>query len=485
MPIERIPFGPNQESSYDELGGSSPSAINVVIDKNGVVYKRPGIETYTGVAPSGVVDSNGIVGLYSTNNGQLFAVGNNGAGNSKIIYKVGNGSATAVLGTSTDKLLGTNRPTFTETEVFLIAAAGLDIQKVNVTTFDSSRLGGDPPKATHVSANSSRLLANDVFVDRTKVRFSGISQGTVDTSGHETWSLGNDDDGGFFTAEARPDNVVAIAENTNEIFVWGQDNVQIFVPDSSLIFASAATREFGTNSPYSIIKRDQEFFWLDQYRRIVYSDGRSFQNIEKPIKKKLDALSTTSDCFGYRVLLGHIDCLVWTFPTDGTTFVYQIDGGWSEWNGWDSATSNFKVLQVLSHHLRRNGGINVVGTISGKIGRFSQSAYDDLGELLVSSTTSPFLDRGIPNRKLCRGIKIEARRGQTSSESLGRIQWRDNPGPWNGPIDIDFGTTGDYEVVKEIRGLGIYNRRQYKFTFSDSANLALIRVTEDFEPLSI
>lgn len=483
MPIERIPFGPNQESSYDELGGSSPSAINVVIDKNGVIYKRPGIEAYTNVAPSSVVDATGISGLYSANNGQLFAVNNNV--NSKTIYKVSNGSASAVNGTGTDKLLGNYRPTFTETEVFLILAAGLDIQKVNLTNFDSSRLGGSPPKSTHVAANSSRLLANDFFVDKTKVRFSGISQGTVDTSGHETWSLGNDDDGGFFTAEARPDNVVAIAENTNEIFVWGQDNVQVFVPDGDLIFAPAATREFGTSSPYSIIKKDQEFFWLDQYRRIVYSDGRSFQNIEKPIKKKLDALSTIHDCFGYRVLLGHIDCFVWTFPTDGTTFVYQVDGGWSEWNGWDSQNSNFKVLQILSHHLRRNGGVNVVGTISGKIGRLSQSAYSDLDELIVASTTSGFLDRGIPNRKLCRGIKIEARRGQTSSESLGRIQWRDNPGPWNGPIDIDFGTTGDYEIVKEIRGLGTYNRRQWKFTFSDSANLSLIRVTEDFEPLSI
>src|SRR6185369_13561440 len=109
---------------------------------------------------------------------------------------------------------------------------GLNIQKVKLSNLESSRLLGDPPLATHVTANSSRLLANDATVDKTKIRFSGVFQGTVDTTEME--------------------------DNTNEIFVWGTDNLQIFVPDTNLIFAHAATREIGTCAPYSIIKKDQE-----------------------------------------------------------------------------------------------------------------------------------------------------------------------------------------------------------------------------------
>src|SRR3954462_15959803 len=73
MPFADIQFGPFQEGSYDELGGSSPRAINVFIDPKGVVSKRPGITTH-GVAPSTVVDANGITGLYADNNGKLYAV---------------------------------------------------------------------------------------------------------------------------------------------------------------------------------------------------------------------------------------------------------------------------------------------------------------------------------------------------------------------------------------------------------------------------
>lgn len=481
MPQEPISFGPFLESSYDELGGASPSAINVVIDEKGTVYKRPGISTYA-VAPSSVVDSNGIIGLYSTNDSQLFAIGGNPL--SRPIYKLSGGSSSNLSSLPASTLTGSSRPTFTETEVFLVIAGGNDIQKVRLDTNASSRLGGSPPFSSHVAANTSRLMANDVTVDRTKVRFSGISQGTVDTSGHEMWdNTGVLDDGGFFTAEARPDNVVAVHEATNEIFVWGTDNVQIFGPGATFPFEPAATREFGCIAPYSIIKKDQEFMWLDQHRRFIYSDGRTFQQIEKPIKRQLDALSTVSDCFGYRVLLGHIDCFVWTFPTAGTTFAYQVGGGWSTWNGWDSSQSNFKVLQVLSHHLRRDGGINVVGTISGKIGKFSQTAYDDLGDLIVSRVDSGFLDRGTDNRKQCKAVKIAIRRGQNSTESLGRLEYRDNTGPWNGPIYIDTGSTGDDYIVKKIHSLGAYRRRQWRWTFSDSVNLALVKVSEDFEIL--
>lgn len=477
-----IVFGPFQEGSYDPLGGASPRAVNVVIDPKGVVSKRPGIAVYP-EAPSGVIDASGITGIYAANDGQLFAVG--GFPGARHIYKIAGGSAldlSAAGGVTT--LRGTERPTFAETELYLVMAGGSEMQKLHLQTLQSSRLGGNPPLSSHVVANSSRLAANDVFLDKTKVRFSGIFQGTVDVSGMEMWdNTGLTEDGGSFTAEARPDPVMAVHENTNEVFVWGKDNLQIFQPDATAVFAPSITRESGVLAPYSIIKQGQDFFWLDQHRRFVYSDGRQFQNLEGPIKSQLDALTDPTDCFGYRVFVGHIDCLVWTFPTDGRTFAYQINGGWSEWFGWDDSVTNFKRFIANAHYLRRDGGLNVVGTADGRLGRFDLSAPTDRGERVVAYVESGFINRETDNLKRCRQLKIALRRGAESQPSHCRIEWRDDTGPWNGAMYFDTGATGDYNCVRHLYSLGTYRRRQWRFSFSDEVNLSLLKVTETFDIL--
>lgn len=482
MPQADISFGPFQEGSYEELGGASPRAINVIVDPKGVVSKRPGIASYD-VAPSGVVDADGIIGLYADNRSQLFAVG--GTPGARKLYKLANGAAADLSIGPNQTLRGTLRPTFAETEVWLVLAGGSNIQKLDLSTLVSSQLGGNPPIASHVLANSSRLLANDIIVDRTKVRFSGIAQGTVVTAGHEQWdNTGLTEDGGFFTAEARPDPVVAVWENTNEVFVWGTDNLQIFQPDvPPAIFSPSVTRESGLLAPYSVIKMGQDFFWLDQHRRFVYSDGRSFKNLEGPIKRQLDALQHPEDCFGYRVFIGHIDCLVWTFPTDGRTFVYQTDGGWSEWFGYDDATTQFKRFIVNSHHLRRDGGLNVVGTVDGRVGRLDLASSTDRGERIVAYVESGFLNRETDNYKRCRSLAFSLRRGSQSTASLCKVEWRDNTGGWSGPLFIDTGTTGDDHCVRHLYSLGTYRRRQWRFTFSDDVNLSLVKVTETFDVL--
>lgn len=483
MPQADIVFGPFQEGSYEELGGASPRAINVVIDPKGVVSKRPGITTYD-VSPSGVVDADGITGLYADNTSQLFAIG--GTPGARHIYKLANGVALDLSLTPNATLRGMLRPIFAETEVYLVMAGGSNIQKLNLDTLASSQLGGNPPIASHIVANSSRLAANDLTVDKTKVRFSGISQGTVDTSGHEQWdNTGLTEDGGFFTAEARPDPVMAVHENTNEVFVWGKDNVQIFVPDANSVFAPAATRESGVLAPYSIIKQGQDFFWLDQHRRIVYSDGRTFQNLEGPIKRQLDALRHPEDCFGYRVFLSHIDCLVWTFPTDGRTFVYQVGGGWSEWFGWDEGSAQFTSFMVNAHHLRRDGGVNVVGTTDGRVGKLSLTSLSDLGRRVTAHVESGFINRDSDNLKRCKWVTVALRRGQGSSASLCRLEWRDDTGPWNQPVFIDTGVTGDNNCVRRVASLGTYRRRQWRFVFSDDedSSLSLLKVSETFDIL--
>ena len=110
MPQAPIIFGPFQEGSFEELGGASPRAINVVIDPKGVVSKRPGIAT--GVTTSSVVDPDGIIGLHAAYDGQLFAVG--GTPMFRKLYKLFPNAALDISQNANGKLRGTKRPTFAE-----------------------------------------------------------------------------------------------------------------------------------------------------------------------------------------------------------------------------------------------------------------------------------------------------------------------------------------------------------------------------------
>ncbi len=464
-----IPFTNQQASGYDALGGAGALSVNVVSDPTGAARKRPGIAAYS-EAPETTVDTGGIQGLFTTDGGVILAVG---GGPSRAVYEVAGGAARELYA----PLPGALRPTFAQTEMITAITGGRETLKYEFASRETSLLGGPPPLSSHVIAHASRLLENDVSLDKTKVRYSGIALGTTTYAGLENWTFATP--AGFFTAESRPDPVVAIAENTNEVFVFGAETLQIFGTDPQSVYVPAgASREYGCSAPYSIIKQDQAFAWLDQYRRFVLSDGRNVKVISGEIKTTLDSITTVSDCFGYRVVLNSVDCLVWTFPSDGRTFVFQAGGGWGQW----SATGG-ELLTIQSHCLRSDTNVNVVGTTDGFIGQLSFGAQTDLGERIEARIETGYLNRGTDMKKHCQCVYLALRRGEVTG-ATGPVAWlsyRDQPGPWSSRIPVDLGRSNDTHPVLQFRSLGTYRRRQWRFEFTGTQELTLLSATEEFE----
>lgn len=480
MPVQPIPFVNDQRSGSEALAGPSPVAMNVVVESGGVVRRRPGIAAHL-LAADTVIDSRGLVGLYATADGELFGVGGNGMA-SKSVYRIRSTGSTnlsafiAGYSTGDEALQGQARPTFAETEALLVLAAGGPLQRVALDTHASHRLGGHAWLASHVVANSSRLLTNDTATT-SSIHYSGQAAGSSIT-GHETWNPT-----WFFSAEARPDPIVAVHENTNEVFAFGQTTLQTFAPDANIVYATVGTREIGCSAPYSIIKVDQQFAWLDHRRRIVSSDGRGVEDLGEPMHRVFDDMTTVSDCFGYRVHVGGVDCLVWTFPTDGRTFVYQIGAGWGQWSSWSDTNNSWAAFPVLSHVQRPDDAVNVVGTATGKLGALEFTATDDLGSRIVAYVETGFINRGTDARKICRCVRFTLKRGQSSAEAHASFAYRDDHGAWEPDMPIDLGSAGDYTVTVPFYSLGVYRRRQWRFTFSGSAELVLAGATEEFDVL--
>lgn len=481
MPRARIPFGNMQESGWEELSGASPAAINVIVDGKGAVRRRPCIQSL-GTISTTAVDSDPVVALHTTAEGDTISFHATLPGPLGI-YRVTTGGGTSLI--SSTVYPSSYRPIVAETEAILAIANDVAPLKLDLSSFALSRIGDNPPRSTHVVAHGSRLLMNNLDAV-TQVHYSGIASGGS-YLGHEQWTEGAETYGlsGQFQVDARPDDVVAVGTTTNEVFAFGATNVQIFGSDERLIYVPTATRDFGCIAPFAVIAADNEFAWIDDRRRIVLSDGRSFTVISDPIKQTLDDMTSVSDAFGYRVLMGAAEVLVFTFPTDGRTFAYQKGGGWSEWQGWSSTTNNWQQFRVTAHSRNPLTNVEWVGLSDGKIAKLSSSANDDLGDVVPASVTTGYIGHDTDSRKHCASLTLVLKRGTTSDTTapLGSISWRDDGGQWTAPIQVDFGASGDTSAVVQLRSLGVYRRRQWKFSFHGSGEYVLASAEEEFTVL--
>ena len=478
--IEPIPLAPMQQSGLEVLAGASPAAFNLVADRAGSVRRRPGIKAHAGV-PSGVVDAAGLDVLHVASGGGFYAVGGQSGG--RTIYKIGT-TATAFSGADAELAGTAARVTVAETEAMLVMSAGTQTQKVVFATEDSSRLGGSPPHATHVIAHGGRVLSNNLIEGNDRVDYSGVATGSSIT-GHQQW--GGAGTSSFFNAKGRPDPVRAVHENTNEVFLFGSTSMQIFSPDATDVYVPSATREYGCIAPYSVVKDDDSFAWLDDRRRFIKSDGREYDDkFGADIQQTIDDMATVSDCFGYRTHMGPVDALVWTLPTDTRTFVHQDGFGWSQWSGWDDTTNNWKRFMVNCAHQRPDTGVNVCGTTAGKIGEFHATTYTDLGDRIVARVDTGYLNRKTDKRKFCRAVYLSLKRGEVTGTTAPQasVSWRDDGGEWRDSVPVSLGVSGDREIVYPLRSLGVYRRRQWRFEFSGPEELVLVSASEDFEVLA-
>lgn len=465
-----IPFALPQESGYSDLGGAMPLSANTMVDKNGVITRRPGL--LASPLNADVVDADGLSGIYVTSSDRVYAVGNGAA--KKNIYRLTGAFRNLTGEVGASKLYGANRPVFAETEAMLTLTAGTAPLKVLFADDSVSELENVPSECTHIIAQNSRLLVNDI-ASKGLIWFSGQALGSS-IEGHETWSGLT---AGFFSHEARPDPVMALHENTNEVFGFGSSSLQVWSPDAQSAYAASATREYGTGAPYSIIKREQSFYWLDQRKRFVVSDGRSAEVVSGAIQQTLNDLDVVSDAWGFWFHEGVADCLVWVFPTASRCFSYQIGRGWSEWFG--SVDSNWGRLNLGCVAERPYGGKTLVGTLDGKVASLTRSAQTDLGETIVAEVRTGFVNNGSDAIKHCLSVTVNLRRGTTSGSTspVAWLSYRDGPSETWRRVAISLGSTNQALSVVRLPGFGTYRRRQWRFEFSES-DLELVSAEEEF-----
>ncbi len=469
-----VPLGP-QQSGGDPLTGAQVVCHNLVVDAGGALRRRPGIEVHPDFH-SGQIDALGIDAIHATYGGKLFVAGGTSqaqGASRRSIYQVGASVATDISVATAGLLLGAGRPVTTETDALLVFAAGSTPQKVALDTSVSSVLGGSPPSATHILANSARLVINDIAVP-SRVNFSSTAAGSS-IAGHEQWN--GTGTSSFFIAESRPDPVVALYDRTSELFVFGESTLQVHVADPQSVYSRSLTLEYGCTAPYGVVRYGRSFAWLDHCRRIQISDGRETTEVGQPIQETLTGLAQASDAFGFRVQLAGTDALLWSFPVDGRTLVYLPGGGWGQWS------TGAEKSRHIANAVTRGGHEMLVGTTGGYIGRYSHDAQTDLGEQIVAYVETGAIDRGSRNYKRTRWLRPKMRRGEGTGTGSLYISWRDDEGPWMPPIEIALGPSGDTAPGFDFSSLGVYRDRRWRVEFSGDSSLLLAGMDESYEVL--
>lgn len=248
------------------------------------------------------------------------------------------------------------------------------------------------------------------------------------------------------------------------------------------VYPPVSFKELGCSAPYSVAKVDGKFAWLDHRRRFVLSDGREVAVISGAIQKTLDEVERVNDCFGYRLVLGPLDVVVWTFPDDGRSFAYA-NGGWSQWTGWNETSATFARLGISCAAAHPVTGQNVLGMADGRVGVLDHKTYTDLGKTIPVRVFTGFLSHDTDAIKHCLTVRLCFRRGTVLSgpEPTAVLSWRDDEDEWSPGVEVGLGEAGDRAPVVTLHSLGTYRRRQWRIDFDGDSEFALVSATEEFE----
>lgn len=496
MPETAIPFGASLKASADDRPDFARSATNWLSDLGDSSVLRPGIVN-TQLDPGAYVattgTNTGIIGAYvwkSIFNQREYLVyvrQDRKIYAKDLITNVTTALSSAATSTQLDG--SATVAVFAEDSQRLVIAGGgqLQIWVGNVATLTAriaaTTVGVNQPplSATHVVGVANYLIANQAALPGTNTQILWSNLG--DTN-HVTWNPLN-----FNTADADPDPIVAVYASLREVFAFGTKTVQVFGigADPLLPFAASASISVGCVAPYSPIRLDSQFAWLDETRRFVIGDGRSSQEISHDIDNTLRGLTTVSDCRGFRLRLGYWDLLAWIFPTEGKAFVYdQGKQKWISWRGWDGVDS-YAALRIAVYAYWATGNLHIVGDpLFENLWTLSAAAGSDSapGQPIVAECVTERIDWGTAKPKRCNKVRFFCKRGigVTAATSLD-VAKSDDDGAWSGMATLSLGAAGDYQGFVDWRPGGIYRRRQYRIRYSGGDAAAITKAVEYWEEL--
>ena len=142
----------------------------------------------------------------------------------------------------------------------------------------------------------------------------------------------------FITAEASPDNLVGIGSTQQNIWLFGDNTIEIYYNSGNADFpferVPGGIIDIGCASLTSLAEIEGVLYWLSDDRTVVKSEGYGFEVISTTgINYQISTYTTVDDSVGYTYTLEGFVFYVIDFPSEDKTWVCNVKTEmWHEWS---------------------------------------------------------------------------------------------------------------------------------------------------------
>lgn len=303
-------------------------------------------------------------------------------------------------------------------------------------------------------------------------------------------------DGTYFAKnDSSSDNIVSIEALSRDFWIVGERHTEIWFDAGGANFAfqriPGAAPQIGCAATHSLCKVGESLMWLGQSERgglaVVKTEQYSWKEVTTPAVANIMSnypLVFDAIAFCYQEQ-GH-NFYVITFPTQETTWVYDIDTElWHERARFESSSGLFRRYRANCFMNFQN--LRIVGDFNnGNLYQLSRTVYTDDGDQLVALRRCPHIwSRDDRERLFFGSLQVEFRAGVGLSSGAAQdvdpqmmLSWSDDGGQSFGTEEmIPIGKTGETRNRAIVRRLGVSRDRVFQVRISAAVKRDIVGAT--------